>query len=162
MTVASESSGSNADLIGLDTLHALDGLRLPGGRLAIAAYESALADHALLAPDVDTGSAHPFWLLVLALRGMGVDVDQLCAMLEKRPDDTLLFGTCELAQSRAIRVGRFFDTTAVIGPVERKHSRSGAVLDLVTVRVAAYDVDDPDPTPIGEVAMGYIFKRATR
>jgi hypothetical protein len=150
---------AQTELISLAELEALDGRRLPGGELTITGYESALADHALLAPNVDAASAHPFWLLVLSLRGMGIDVDGLCALVHKRADDTLLLGTCELSQHRALPVGHAFATTAVIGPVLRKQSRSGAALDLVTVRVEVRDLDTDGP-PVGAVHMGYVIKRA--
>ena len=64
------------DLIELEELrNELDGRELPGAELTIEAHESALADHALLAPVEETDHAHPLWLLVLALRCMGITVD---------------------------------------------------------------------------------------
>lgn len=155
-------SEPDTDLIGVDALRAaLDGRELPGGELTVEAHESAIADYALLAPDVDTDHAHPLWLLVLALRGMGISVDELCRLAGQRPQDTLLFGNCEIAQRRPVRVGHRFRMTASAGPVTRKESRGGGRLDFVTVRVEVHDTaDDPHPDgPVGTVTNGFIFKR---
>lgn len=155
----------DADLIDLDSLRtALDRRELPGGELTVEAYEAAIADHALLAPDVDTDDAHPLWLLVLALRGMGISVDELCRLAGRRPQDTLLFGNCEIAQRRPVRVGHRFRMTASTGPVARKESRGGGFLDFVTVRVEVHDTTDgPHPDgPVGTVTNGFIVKRGAR
>jgi hypothetical protein len=152
------------ELISLDELRrVLDGRELPGAELAVEAYESQLADYALLAPADNSDTAHPFWLLVLALRGMGISVGELCALAGQRDQDTLLFGSCELTQHRALLTGHRFRTTASTGPVSRKNSSTGGFLDFVTVRVEVYDLDDPaDGGPVGAVTNHYIFKRADR
>jgi hypothetical protein len=148
-------------LVGIDELReALDGRELPGAKLTIEGYESALADYALLAPAEDSDHAHPFWLVVLALRGMGIGVDDLCALAGQRPQDTLLFGTCEIGQHRPVRVGRAFRTTASVGPVRRKESRGGGYLDFVTVRVEVHEAGGADGAgPVGTVVQGFILKR---
>jgi acyl dehydratase len=133
-------------------------LTLPGAELTVEAYESALADHALLAPAEATDHAHPFWLLALALRGMGISVDELCAHAQRRQQDTLLFGSCEIQQHRPVAVGATFRTTAAVDPVTRKESRGGGHLDFVTIRVEVHDTTDPSG-PVGAVTQGFIFKR---
>lgn len=147
------------ELVGGDELRSrLDGRELPGAEIPVEAYESALADHALLAPPgPDPEQAHPLWLVVLALRGMGITVDELCALADTRAQDTLLYGTCGLEQHRAVLAGHTFRTTAVVGPVTRKESRSGAVLDFVTVVVEVHDRDDD--VPVGSVSHGFVIKR---
>ncbi|HEX4247444.1 MAG TPA: hypothetical protein VH008_06225 [Pseudonocardia sp.] len=138
----------------------LDGRELPGGELAVPAYESALADHALLAgpaaEDPD-GAAHPLWLLILAMRGMGVTVDELCALAGKCAEDTLLFGNCSLSQVRPVEVGGTYRVSATVGPVNRKTSRSGGVLDIVAVWVTIRSADTGEPA--GTVVNEFIFKR---
>ncbi|MCE3551139.1 hypothetical protein LWC33_06680 [Pseudonocardia sp. RS11V-5] len=146
----------DTELIGLDDLRkALDGKTLPGDELTIEGYQSALADHALLAPAEDSDHAHPFWLIVLALRGMGITVDELCALAGQREQDTLLFGTCGIEQHSPPRVGHTFRTSATVGPVARKESRGGGFLDFVTVRVEIRDAGEL----VGVVNQGFIFKR---
>ncbi|MBN9739236.1 MULTISPECIES: hypothetical protein [unclassified Pseudonocardia] len=142
-----------------DLRAALDGRDLPGAELTVEPYESALADYALLAPAEDSDHAHPLWLLVIALRGMGITVDELCDRAGKREHDTLLFGNCGLAQHRPLRAGHRVRTTASVGPVSRKESRGGGYLDFVTVTVVVHDLTEPGDGPVGTVTEGFIFKR---
>lgn len=88
---------------------------------------------------------------------MGISVDELCDLAAKRPQDTLLFGTCELNQHRPLRPGRTFTVSAQVRPVSRKVSRTGGVLDFVTVQTTVHD--DSDNDAVGDIVTGYIFKR---
>mgnify|MGYP005798778893 CR=1 FL=1 len=154
---------SSAELVDIETLTAeLDGKELPGATLNIDEYKSILADYALLADDDNGTEAHMLWFLVLSLRGMGISVDELCDLAAKRPQDTLLFGNCELKQNRPLRVGSTFTMTGKVGPVSRKTTRKGDVLDFVTVRTSVFEGEVPAGTPAGEVINGYIFKRGAQ
>lgn len=147
-------------MIELDTLRAeLDGRELPGAELTVEGYESALADYALLAAPGDStdDAAHPLWLLILAMRGMGISVDELCELAGKGSDDTLLFGNCEIVQHRRVTVDRRYRMAAVVGPVKRKTSRGGGSLDFVPVRVTVHDAERGDE--VGVVCNDFIFKR---
>ncbi|SDU79271.1 FAS1-like dehydratase domain-containing protein [Gordonia westfalica] len=137
----------------------LDGRELPGSTITIEPYQSVLADYALEAGTDDSGDAHPLWGLVLSLRGMGITVDELCALAAQRPQDVLLFGNCEVVQHRPLRVGATIEVTATIEPVSRKETRHGGHLDFVTVRTAFHDRDGSSAGPVGEVVNGFIFKR---
>jgi hypothetical protein len=143
-----------------DLRRRLDGRRLPGAEIPVERYESALADHALLAP-ADVEHAHPLWLVVLALRGMGITVDELCDLAAQRPQDTLLFGNCALEQYRPLPVGHGFRITATVGPVTRKESRSGGALDFITVDVDVHDLEASDDGSVGHVTEGFVIKRGT-
>ncbi|MEY1673157.1 hypothetical protein AB4Z55_03165 [Gordonia sp. ABKF26] len=160
---AAQSDSSPAGLIDITTLKdSLDGRRLPGATLTIEPFQSVLADYALLADGDDTGDAHPLWGLVLALRGMGISVDELCTLAGQRPQDVLLFGNCEIIAHRPLRVGATIDVTAMIEPVSRKETRHGGFLDFVTVRTAFIDRADSSGDPVGEVVNGFIFKRGAQ
>lgn len=151
---------ASGKLIDVDMLSAaLDGKELPGAIITIERYESALADYALLAPEADSSHAHPLWLLILALRGMGITVDELCELAGKRAQDTLLFGNCAMTQHRPMCVGNAFAVTATIESVARKETKRGGFLDFVTVRATIFDKDNPSDAPAGEVVNGFIFKR---
>lgn len=134
----------------------LVGRQLPGDRTTVTDFESRIADHALLRPGDDTVRAHSLWFLVIALRGMGISVDDLCALAAKRPQDTLLFGTCEIEQRHPLDVGSTYRTTATITDVGRKTTRDGSVLDSITVLVTLFDGDD---RAMGSVDSLYLFKR---
>ncbi|MCK8613799.1 hypothetical protein [Gordonia sp. C13] len=157
-TVNDRSATRVAPLIPIEQLaDTLDGRQLPGASLTLEEYESALADYALEAEADDSGHAHPLWLLILALRGMGISVNELCDLAAKRPQDTLLFGTCELNQHRPLSIGRTFTVSAKVRPVSRKTSRAGGVLDFVTIDTIVHA--DLDGKVVGDIVTGYIFKR---
>jgi len=142
-----------------DLQRALDGRVLPGAEITIEPYENALADHALLAPAPVAGddSAHPVWPVLLAVRGMGITVDELCALAGRRSQDTLLIGSCALNLFTAVPVGRRLGTRAVVGPVVRKEARDGSVLDFLPVRVDVRDLDEG--REIAAVTNNYVIKR---
>ncbi|MGW5515113.1 hypothetical protein [Nocardia africana] len=157
-TPSIEQTGTG-ELIDIATLEGLDGTSLPGATITIEGFQSRLADYALLSADDDSGDAHLLWELVLALRGMGITVDELCTLAGQRPKDVLLFGNCRVVQHRPLRVGGTFAVTATIGPVSRKQTKRGGILDFVTVRTTISEENDPADRPAGEVVNGYIFKR---
>jgi hypothetical protein len=137
----------------------LQGRELPGDSTTITGFESAIADHALLAPTADGKTAHPLWFLVLALRGMGISVDELCDLAQKQDDDTLLFGTCEINQAKPLLVGSTYRTTARITETGRRYTRDGSILDSITVDVRLFDEMRAEA---GSVISVYLFKRGTR
>ncbi|WP_026919709.1 hypothetical protein [Gordonia shandongensis] len=139
----------------------LVGRRLPGAVIAVPRHQAVIADHALYADDdPESGElAHTIWMLVIALRGMGISVDELCALAEKRDDDTLLFGTCSIRQDRPLLVDRRYRSTAVIDDIGRRVTRDGSLLDSITVTVELSDDERPD-VAMGSVTSVYLFKRA--
>lgn len=137
---------------------ALVGRELPGDTVIITAYESAIADHALRASG-STVNAHPSWFLIIALRGMGISVEELCRIADQGPNDTLLFGTCEITQTTPLVVGSAYRTTATITETDRRTTRDGSILDSITVDVRLFDAGD---SPAGSVVSVYLFKRGNR
>ena len=138
----------------------LVGRRLPGDLTTITPHQSAIADHALHASsDADAGEfAHSIWFLVIALRGMGISVDELCALADKKDTDTLLFGTCGIDQAYPLTVGHTYRTTATIDSVDRRTTRDGSILDSLTVTVTVFDTEDPTSIACAVTSV-YLFKR---
>lgn len=134
----------------------LEGLTLPGSPLTISPLESRAIDETARDPQTDSNLAHPIWFVIASLRGMGISVDQLCALARKESDDTLLFGGVEIVQERALEVGRTLNVSAEIVHVARRVTRDGANLDSLTVlnTVAARD-----GSLVGTVTCTYLFKR---
>jgi len=142
-------------------LDRLRGRELPGGTLRIEGYQSAILDRALHAPAPPPGEEHlasPVWLVVASLRGMGITVDELCELAEKRAGDTLLFGGVDIAQTGDLPVDADYRTTAVITDVGSRTMRDGSTLDSVVVLVS---VLGPDDSERGSVTSTYLFKRRT-
>jgi hypothetical protein len=142
------------------SLAGLEGHVLPGGGIVIDRHESVILDRAVRAPDADRSGdhAHPIWFVVAALRGMGISVDELCALARKAPDDTLLFGGVTLHQHTPLVAGGTYRTSARIGSVARKTMRDGSTLDSVEVVVEIHS--DLHHVLHGSVSSTYLFKRA--
>lgn len=138
----------------------LVGRQLPGDIISISRHESAITDHALrAATDPDAGEhANSIWFLIIALRGMGISVDELCALADKRSIDTLLFGTCEIDQITPLVIGNTYRTTASIDNVDRRTTRDGSTLDSLTVTVTLFDTSSKEGHA-GAVTSVYLFKR---
>lgn len=64
-----------------------------------------------------------------------------------------------MEQHRPVLVGHAFRITAAVGPVARKESRGGGVLDFITVVVDVGDRGDPAAGPVGRVTEGFVIKR---
>lgn len=144
------------------TLEDLRGRELPGGGLRIERWQSVLLDRALRAPAAVPGEEHlasPAWLVVASLRGMGITVDELCALAGQRTGDTLLFGGVVVEQSGDLPVDADYRTTASITDVASRTTRDGRTMDSVVVEVR---VLGPDDTERGAVTSTYLFKRARR
>jgi hypothetical protein len=141
--------------ITLAQLQGLTGRGLPGGSLVIEPYESAIADHALLAEGDHGDLAHPLWFVVTSLRCLGITVDELCALAGKTGADVLLFGECAIEQDHPLRVGGRYRTQAEVTAVDRRTTRDGGTLDSVEIRVALHG----DDGPAGAVTSTYLFKR---
>jgi hypothetical protein len=143
----------------LDELRAtLEGRELPGASFRLEPYESAIGDHAVLAPDCDPDLPHPLWFIVASLRGMGITVDELCDLAAKTAGDILLYGAVEVTQDRPLRTDTNYRTTAQIGGVSRRTTRDGATLDSIVVTVR---LQDDDGRQSGTVTNTYLFKRST-
>jgi hypothetical protein len=144
------------------TLEHLRGRELPGGALRIERWQSVLLDRALRAPAAVPGEEHlasPVWLVVASLRGMGITVDELCALAEQRSGDTLLFGGVVVEQSGDLAVDADYRTTAAITDIDSRTTRDGRTMDSVVVVVR---VLDPDGLERGSVTSTYLFKRGRR
>lgn len=128
---------------------------LPGGEIVIEKYEAVIGDQALRATPSTDGVAHPIWFVIASLRGIGITVDELCAMMHTRTTDTLLFGSCSVVQDRSLRAGERYRTTARIGEIASRTTRDGSRLDSVEVEVGVHD----DAGQAGSVSSTYLFKR---
>ena len=134
----------------------LEGIKLPGSPLTISALESQVVDETARDPHNDTDLAHPIWFVIASLRGMGISVDELCALAHKGDNDTLLFGGVEVVQEQPLVVGRTLNVSSEIVDVERKSTREGGALDSLTIRNV---IADSSGDLVGTVTCAYLFKR---
>ncbi|WP_155826850.1 hypothetical protein [Jongsikchunia kroppenstedtii] len=143
-------------MITVDMLKKLEGTRLPGGSIEIAPHEDSILQRALHASDAGD-TAHPMWFIIISLRCMGIDVDELGEMAGQSVKDTLLFGNCEVLQNSPLRVGGRYWTDAELTVVGSRTARDGSRLDSLEVRVRISDVDTA--AVMGQVTSTYLYKR---
>jgi hypothetical protein len=134
----------------------IGGRQLPGAEIVVEPHESAIADEALRST-VNSEHAHPAWFVIASLRGMGISVDELCALAQQVPGDTLLFGSCIVTQRSPMRVGARYTTTAAVGAVTSRTMRDGSRLDSIEVRVEM--TEQASGVEAGDVVCVYLFKR---
>lgn len=117
------------------------GHRLPGGSFEIADYERWLGHDAMLAPPLPDGLLHPVWILLGALRGMGVDTDELVGLAEAKPEDGVLFGETTLEQHVPLRSGVRYTVTGEVTDLTRRTGRRAGTMDLFTFELSIHDPD---------------------
>lgn len=133
------------------------GHRLPGGSFEIADYERWLGHDAMLAPPLPDGLLHPVWILLGALRGMGVDTEELVGLVEARPTDGVLFGETALEQHIPLRAGRSYAVTGEVTDLTRRTGRRAGTMDLLTFTLS---ITDPDGALAAVSTQTFIIMRS--
>lgn len=133
------------------------GHQLPGGSFTIAEYERWLGHDAMLAPPLPPGLLHPVWILLGALRGMGVSSEELVGLVEASPEDGVLFGETTLDQHTPLRAGVSYAVTGEITGLTRRTGRRAGTMDLLTF---ALSVLDPDGTLAAVSTQTFIVMRS--
>ena len=143
-------------MITVEALEGVVGTRFPGGRVTLESYEHWLACDAVEASALPRGGAHPMFGYYLALRGMGISLDDLFALVGATADSGVMFGEARLELIRPLSVGAEYEVSGEIESVERKEGRRAGVFDLVTFRL---DVAD-DAGPVVVSTNTFVFPRA--
>lgn len=133
------------------------GHRLPGGSFEIADYERWLGHDAMLSPPLPDGVLHPVWILLGALRGMGVSTEDLIGLVEATPDDGVLFGETTLEQHTPLRTGLRYSVTGEVTGLSRRTGRRAGTMDLLTF---ALSITDPDGAPAAVSTQTFIIMRS--
>lgn len=132
------------------------GTRFPGGVFTVEEYERWLSHDAMHAPALPAGLLHPVWVLLGALRGMGITTDELTAIADAGAHDGTLFGETELEQRAPLRAGVEYAVRGGVTDLVRRESQRAGRIDLMTFRLEIV-------SPGGEVAavsvQTFIFPR---
>ena len=137
------------------------GYELPGGTFDVAEYERWLSHDALKSPRLGAGILHPVWILVGALRGMGISTEQLLEVAGARTDDGVLFGETTLRQSRPLLADTTYQVEGEITSLTRRQGQRAGVMDLMVFVLRILDPQDGDPADrvIAEASQTYILMR---
>jgi len=133
------------------------GHKLPGGSFEIAEYERWLGHDAMLAPPLPAGQLHPVWILLGALRGMGVSSEELVGLAEATPTDGVLFGETTLEQHRPLQAGRRYQVSGAVTDLTRRSGRRAGTMDLLTFELS---ITDPDGTLAAVSTQTFIILRS--
>lgn len=132
------------------------GTQFPGGTFEVEEYERWLSHDAMHAPALPDGILHPVWVLLGALRGMGLTIDELTAIADAGAHDGTMFGETELEQFGALRAGVVYTVRGGVTELTRRESQRAGRIDLMTFRL---ELLDPDGTVVAVSVQTFIFPR---
>jgi hypothetical protein len=133
----------------------LVGHRFPGGSFRVAEYERWLSHDAMQAGDLQPPVLHPVWILLGALRGMGITIEELIELADATPEDGVVFGETTLDQRRPLERDVDYAVRGEIVDVQRKQGRRGP-FDLVTFELQLDDATGP----VAVNRQTFVFPRA--
>lgn len=142
-----------------DDLGKLVGHRFPGGTYTIQPYEHWLLADAILAPPTLSGAAHPLFAYWVAMRGMGLTIQELFELGRAEGPDRVMFGEVDVEFVRTLRVGETYRVDGAITAVVRRHGRRAGIFDLVSFRL---EVKEPGPRVAAVCTNSWVFMRGGR
>ena len=119
----------------------VEGYRLPGGGFRVTPHERFLSHDAMGAPGIPDPVLHPVWILLGALRGMGLTIEDLVGVAEATPQDGVLFGSTELKQLSPLRAGVDYVVEGEIKELSRHHGKRAGTMDRLVfeMRIASQE-----------------------
>jgi hypothetical protein len=139
-----------------DLQQRLVGYRFPGGSFRVEEYERWLSHDAMQVEGIDPPLLHPVWVLLGALRGMGMTIDALVELAGSKADEGVVFGETILEHHRPLRTDQTYAVHGSITELRRRHSRRAGVIDLLTFRL---QIDDEAGHQVGATTQTFIFRR---
>jgi hypothetical protein len=141
---------------GVDELRRrLVGHRFPGGRFRVAEYERWLSHDAMQAGELAPPALHPVWILLGALRGMGISIEDLIELADATPQDGVVFGETSVDQLRPLQQDVEYTVRGEIVDLRRKRGRRG-LFDLLTFELHLEDGTEP----VAVNSQTFVFPRA--
>ncbi|MCK9250406.1 MAG: hypothetical protein M0P31_15705 [Solirubrobacteraceae bacterium] len=119
----------------------LAGRWLPGGAVDLGPHVAWLWSHCIGEEPV-AGEADPTVGWLLAMRGLGVPLEGLFALVDADADSGVVLGEAELVLERAPRVGERLRSTVAIEEVVRKHGARSGTFDVMRLRIDLHDATD--------------------
>lgn len=135
----------------------LVGHRFPGGTFRVESYERWLSHDAMQTSEIAAPVLHPVWVLLGALRGMGMTIDDLIELAGARNDEGVVFGETVLEAGRPLVSDETYVVHGAITELKRRESRRAGVIDLITFRL---QIDDSDGAQVAASTQTFVFPRA--
>lgn len=134
----------------------LTGHAFPGGTFVVEEYERWLAQDAMQAVVPVAPLLHPVWVVLGALRGMGVTIDELMELADARPTDGVVFGETELRQVTPLRADASYRVRGGVTSIVRRTGKRAGVFDALTFEL---EILDPDGALAAVSSQTFIIRR---
>lgn len=121
-------------MIDFAEMEKLAGKKLPGGPVAIRAWEDWLLSDAVFA-SASEKDAHPIWAYLAPMAGIGLSWDEFFALAGAQADDGPMMGEIDIEIHEPLQTDIDYRAAGQIIKVERKGGRTLGVFDLLTFRV---------------------------
>ncbi|WP_141136571.1 hypothetical protein [Rhodococcoides kyotonense] len=102
-------------------------------------YEDWIARDCIGAAPAEGGLLHPLhpaWTLIGALRGMGLTLSQLFAVMGVGDDDGVMFGEADIEHYESLRAEREYSVTGRFLDVRRKTGSTLGAFDLISFELS--------------------------
>jgi hypothetical protein len=137
-------------------LRSVIGYEFPGGAFTIEPYEHWLMCDCVGAEPTRTGTANPMYVYYAALRGMGISLDDLFALVDATAEDGVMFGEAAIDVDEPLVIGATYRVSGRITDVVRKSGKRAGVFDIVTF---VLDLHDPSGSHVGASTNSFVFPR---
>ncbi|MDR3069434.1 MAG: hypothetical protein LBU38_00275 [Propionibacteriaceae bacterium] len=111
------------------------GYQLPGGTFEVAEYERFLSHDAILSPRLPAGVLHPTWVLLGALRGMGMTMEEVAEIAGAGKDDVVMFGQSSIDQVIGLKTAVPYVVAGKIASLTRKEGKRGGIMHSYEVEL---------------------------
>jgi hypothetical protein len=134
----------------------LVGHAFPGGPLVVEDYERWLSHDAMQAPPLPAGVLHPAWIVMGALRGMGVTLEELIELAGATPEGGVVFGETDYEQHAPLRSDSPYTVRGGVASVTRREGRRAGTFDVLVIELT---IEDGDGAPVAVSRQSFIFFR---
>ena len=116
----------------------LRGRQLPGGSYRISLDDSRIVASMCAGTG---GSPHPVFACVVALRGLGVSIDELCRLCEFELAHGPMLGECQLEFRRPLQADINYTTSVIIDDLVRSTGHASGTMDRLRFSVTFNQLD---------------------
>lgn len=128
-------------MVRLEEVRDLVGTTFPGGTVTVEQYQHWLTCDVVESPLPPDDVAHPLYVYLSAMAGMGVTIDELFALCHASAADGPMFGESETRIRRPLHVGATYTVRGGIVEVQRKEGKRAGVFDIVAFELELLDTD---------------------
>jgi hypothetical protein len=122
-----------------DLQERLVGHAFPGGTFVVEGYERWLSHDAMQAPTLPDGVLHPAWIVLGALRGMGLTIDELIELAGATPQDGVVFGETDFEQHAPLASDREYRVRGGVTAVTRRQGKRVGTFDVLAFELVIED-----------------------